>query len=133
MLKLSSRLGPIGAVCGLAVLAVGAPAVGQTPPEEFAVVAQAAGPHDRSLSAAVFYGDLDLATPDGRAALRRRIRRTASELCHRLDSGPSNATGLAFVCEDEAVQGADEFQRAVIAQAAPRSDQAMVLQARRQR
>jgi UrcA family protein len=115
MLNAASSSALLGAACALGMLAAGAPAVGQEPAAEFTVTGHAEGTYERSLSAAVVFADLDLTTAAGQTALRRRVRRTAAELCHQL--GGENATGLAFVCEDEAVQSAVAIQRSAIAQA----------------
>jgi UrcA family protein len=117
MLNFASCSCLLGAACALGMLTAGAPASAQDPAPQFTVTGHGEGPHERSLSAAVFYGDLDLTTAIGRSALRQRVRRTAAELCDRLGGGPENATGLAFVCEDEAVQSAVEFQQTATAQA----------------
>jgi UrcA family protein len=119
MLNAISSSTLLGATCALGMLAAGAPAICQEPAAEFTVTGHTEGPHERSLSAAVFYVDLDLTTAAGQTALRQRVRRAAAELCHQLGGGPENATGLAFVCEDEAVQSAVEFQRSAIAHATP--------------
>ena len=129
MLKFASCPNLFGVACATLAMAASAPAAGQEPATEFTVTGHAEGPHERSLSAAVFYGDLDLTRPGGRALLRQRVRRTASELCRQLGGGPENATGLAFVCEDEAVQSAAEFQRTAIAHATSQTFAAASLKA----
>jgi UrcA family protein len=103
------------------MLAAAAPALGQESAVQFTVRGHSERPHEHSLSAAVVYADLDLTTSAGQAALRQRVRKTARELCRQLDGGPENATGLAFVCEDEAVEGAAGFQRTAIARATPQT------------
>ena len=127
MLKSANCLSLLGAACALAMLA--GPAAGQQAATEFIVTGHSDGPYERSLSAAVVYADLDLTTTAGRAALRRRVRKTAAELCRQLGGGPENATGSAFVCEDEAVQSAAEFQRSAIARATPQTYVAASLKA----
>jgi UrcA family protein len=112
--------GPLGVACALAMVAAGVPAFSQEPAGEFTITAQGGGPHERSLTASVYYRDLDLTTKGGRAVLRQRVRSTASELCHRLGDDNRSAA-VAFVCEDEAVESAANFERAVIAQAMPRA------------
>src|SRR6201993_1289984 len=114
MPKFASCCSLLGAACAFGMLIAGASASAQEPQPEFTVTGHAEGPHERSLSAAVFYDDLDLTGTAGRAVLRQRVLRTASELCRQLGGGPENAAGLAFVCEDEAVQSAADFQRAAI-------------------
>lgn len=123
--------GLLGVACVAVMLAMAAPAFGQAAMGDFTVIGHGQGPHERSLSAAVVYADLDLTTTAGRAELRRRVRRTAAELCHQLGGGPGNATGLAFACEDEAVQSAAGFQRSAIARAAPETYVAASLSPRR--
>lgn len=113
-IPLSSCL--LGLACAVGGAAASPPASGQD--AEFTVVGHGEGPHERTLSAAVYYRDLDLRTKAGRTVLRLRVRRTAAELCHQL-RGDDRAAGLAFVCEDEAVEGAAALERAVIAQAGP--------------
>jgi UrcA family protein len=113
--------GLLRVACVAGALAMGAPALGQEPMGEFTIIGHGQGPYESSLSAAVVYADLDLTTTAGRAELQQRVRRTAAELCHELGGGPENATGLAFVCEDEAVQSAAGFQRSAAAHAAPQT------------
>jgi UrcA family protein len=119
MLQSARSSSLLGAACALGLLS--APAFAQPPAAEFTTTSHSEGPQERSLSAAVAYGDLDLTTRAGQQQLRRRVRATASELCHQLSGGPENATGLGFVCEDQAVEGAAEFQRVAIAHATPQA------------
>lgn len=116
MPRITSSFALIGAA-GLIALLAASPAPAQEPPAEFTVTARGAGPQERTLAAAVHLGGLDLTTRAGQAALRRRVRRTAAELCHRIGGDDVSAVGNAFSCEDDAVEDADRYLRAVIAQA----------------
>ena len=68
-------------------------------------------------SVAVDYSDLNLATPDGIAALDRRVRRIARGLCWRERVGPDPwATRALNRCVDEALDNArDQVASAILA------------------
>lgn len=111
---------------GLA-LAVGlsaAPArlAAQTVVDELTVTGRyGVGPSVRSLSTAVSYRDLDLATQDGRDALRQRVRAAAYDLCRRLGEAGNGGTALVPSCERDAMNSAAAQERLAAAGGDPRA------------
>lgn len=77
-----------------------------------------------TLSRAVSYRDLDLATYDGQRVLKMRIRATARDICRELGEGPGNGGPLLRSCEDDAVRSARGQMRFAVARAQARSDYA---------
>jgi UrcA family protein len=55
---------------------------------------------------AVPYGDLNLASPAGRARLEGRVFRAATALCGRYDARDLRLSALSRACRDDAVAGA---------------------------
>ena len=74
-----------------------------------------------TLSRAVSYRDLDLATRDGRHVLKMRIRDTARDICRELGEGRNNGGPLLRSCEDDAVRSARGQMRFAVARAQSRS------------
>jgi UrcA family protein len=111
---------PPALACAAGLLAAGAPAFAAGPASPLTILSQRQAAGERSVTAAIEVQDLDLTTGAGRGELRRRVRYAADELCHGLGD-ENRAAGLAFVCEDEAVQSAIASESAAIRQAAARS------------
>jgi UrcA family protein len=99
-------------------MAVDTPALGQERLDHLTFAIPGAGPHDRTLSEPVSYGDLDLTTKGGQIALRQRVRLTAAKLCH--EAGDDAASAAAFTCEDRALKNVGAAERAAIARASSR-------------
>jgi UrcA family protein len=51
------------------------------------------------------YGDLNLASPAGRARLDRRVFRAATALCGRYDPRELRLSALSRACRDETIAG----------------------------
>jgi UrcA family protein len=95
-------------VAGLTVLGVAAPALAQGYYDDEIVVTGRYGEvpdNVDSISQAVTYSDLDLATPAGWDILRHRVSRTATDLCDRLGESDT-ASGLVPSCHDAAYRDA---------------------------
>jgi UrcA family protein len=79
------------------------------------------GDRPTSLSRAVSYRDLDLATYDGQQVLKMRIRATARDICRDLGEGRGNGGSLLRSCEDDAVRSARGQMRMAVARAQART------------
>lgn len=79
------------------------------------------GDRPTTLSRAVSYRDLDLATSEGQRVLKMRVRHTARDICRELGEGPGNGGPLLRSCEDDAVRSARGQMRYAIARAEARS------------
>jgi UrcA family protein len=55
---------------------------------------------------AVPYGDLNLASPAGRARLDARVSQAATALCGRYDARELRLSALSRACRDDAISGA---------------------------
>jgi UrcA family protein len=117
---LKSSVNRYAGLCGVAgavaVAIVSAPAFGQGPAGEFTVLGSS-GHAAGSVSALVSYGGLDLTTPDGRAALHKRVQRTAAGLCRRIGEDHLGAGSGAPSCEEGTVLSAASQERDVIGHA----------------
>lgn len=119
------------AVLALGAAATAAPAVAQYDRDPYAgayvdeVVVPAPyryrGERPMTLSRAVSYRDLDLATYEGQRVLKMRIRATARDVCRELGEGRGNGGPLLRSCEDDAVRSARGQSRYAIARAQSRS------------
>jgi len=74
-----------------------------------------------TLSRAVSYRDLNLASYDGQQVLKMRIRATARDICRELGEGRGNGGPLMRSCEDDAVRSARGQVRFAVARAQSRS------------
>jgi UrcA family protein len=106
----------LGVVCAMGVVTA-PPALGKEGAGQFTVLGRHDTGDEHSLTAAVSYRDLDLATRDGRAALRARVWKTAEKLCARIGESHINSATRALSCEDQAVYGASGQLQAAFAQA----------------
>jgi UrcA family protein len=99
------HLATIGSI--LVGVAMGAPAMAQSAPEEIIVTGRYGTVPDsvQSLSQAVSYADLDLSTDAGKSQLRKRLNLTARYLCDKLGE-PATATPPAPSCRAAAVDDA---------------------------
>ena len=104
---------------GVAVViaAVGAPAFAQVAVGETTVTAT---PVDR-ISTAVDYGDLDLTTRSGRAALHHRVQHAATSLCRRLGEDHLGSALGEPSCEQGAIMSAASQEHEAIATAKART------------
>ena len=60
----------------------------------------------QAVSIAVPYGDLNLASPAGRAVLDQRVFHAASLICGRYDRRELNMSALSRACRNDAIAGA---------------------------
>ncbi len=74
-----------------------------------------------TLSRAVSYRDLDLASYSGRQELQMRIRVTARDICRELGESPRSGSALTRSCEADAVRSARGQVRVAVARAEARS------------
>jgi UrcA family protein len=85
-----------GAILALSVIAAAA-----------AVAAQSSDSANNTRSQTVSVADLDLSTPDGMSAARKRVQKTAQRLCFQLADPADLSHQANYVkCVDEAVTGA---------------------------
>jgi UrcA family protein len=111
------RLAAVLAAAGL----MATPAMAQTV-EELTVTARI-GPdgEPQALSRAVSFADLDLTTPEGKQALKRRIADTAFDLCRDLGESPLAVIPPLPSCQQSAINSTRKQLRQVYAEARPRS------------
>lgn len=74
-----------------------------------------------TLSRAVSYRDLNLATYEGQRVLKMRIRATARDICRELGEGSGNGGPLLRSCEADAVRSARGQMRFAVTRAQSRS------------
>lgn len=79
------------------------------------------GERPMTLSRAVSYRDLDLATYEGQRVLKMRIRATARDICRELGEPRGNGGPLLRSCEDDAVRSARGQMRVAIGRHQARS------------
>jgi UrcA family protein len=107
-------------MAGMAFLSLPAPGFAQADDEDIVVTGRYGPVPDnvKSLSQAVGYADLNLASPEGRAILRHRLKLTARYLCDKLGEPATEAVGPS--CRDAAVKDAMDRVGTIEAHYAPR-------------